>query len=154
MPRKKKKEFKKEWLPDWKFRSPLATHFINCLMKNGKKSTAERMFYRAVELAGQQGGAPGFDLFQKALNNVRPGLEVKSRRVGGANYQVPVEVRPDRRTALAVRWMISYAGERSEHSMAEKLAAEWVAAAKNEGATIKKKEDTHKMAEANKAFAH
>jgi len=128
MPRKKKKEFKKEWLPDWKFRSPLATHFINCLMKNGKKSTAERMFYRAVELAGQQGGAPGFDLFQKALNNVRPVLEVKSRRVGGANYQVPVEVRPDRRTALAVRWMISYAGERSEHSMAEKLAAEWVAA--------------------------
>ncbi len=154
MPRKKKKEFKKEWSPDWKFRSPLATHFINCLMKNGKKSTAERMFYHAVELAGQQGGAPGFDVFQKALNNVKPVLEVKSRRVGGANYQVPIEVRPERRTALAIRWIIDYSRERSEHSMAEKLAGEWVAASKNEGSSVKKKEDTHKMAEANKAFAH
>ncbi len=154
MPRKKKKEFKKEWLPDWKFRSPLATHFINCLMKNGKNSTAERTFYRACELAGQQGGAPGYDVFQKALANVRPVLEVKSRRVGGANYQVPVEVRPERRTALAIRWIIDYSHERNEHSMAEKLAAEWVAASKSEGSSVKKKEDTHKMAEANKAFAH
>ena len=154
MPRKKKKEFKKEWSPDWKFRSPLVTHFINCLMKNGKKSTAERTFYRACELAGQQGGAPGYDVFQKALLNVKPVLEVKSRRVGGANYQVPVEVRPERRTALAIRWLIDYSHERNEHSMAEKLAAEWVAASKNEGSSIKKKEDTHKMAEANKAFAH
>ena len=154
MPRKKKKEFKKEWPPDWKFRSPLATHFINCLMKNGKKSTAERTFYRACELAGQQGGAPGYDVFQKALANVKPVLEVKSRRVGGANYQVPVEVRPERRTALAIRWLIDFAHERNEHSMSEKLAGEWVAAAKNEGSSIKKKEDTHKMAEANKAFAH
>ncbi len=154
MPRKKKKRHAKEWAPDYKFRSPLATHFINCLMKQGKKSTAERMFYRAVDLAGEKGGAPGFDVFQKAVANVRPVLEVKSRRVGGANYQVPVEVRPERRTALAFRWLIGYSSERTEHSMAEKLAAEFVAAAKGEGSAIKKKEDTHKMAEANKAFAH
>ncbi len=154
MPRKKKKEFKKEWLPDWKFRSPLASHFINCLMKNGKKSTAERMFYEAVELAGRQGGAPGFDVFQKALNNVTPILEVKSRRVGGANYQVPVEVRPERRTAFASGWILDDSREKCEPSMAEKLAAEGVEAGNTEGASIQKKEDTHKMAEANKAFAH
>ncbi len=154
MPRKKKAEFKKEWAADYKYRSPLVTHFINCLMMRGKKSLAERLFYRAVDLAGEKGSAPGFDVFQKAVNNVRPVLEVKSRRVGGANYQVPIEVRPDRRTALAIRWLIGFARERNEHSMSEKLAAEFVAASKNEGATIKKKEDTHKMAEANKAFAH
>jgi small subunit ribosomal protein S7 len=154
MPRKKKKEFKKEWSPDYKFRSPLATHFVNCLMSRGKKSLAERVFYRAVDLAGEKGGAIGFDVFQKAINNVKPVLEVKSRRVGGANYQVPIEVRPARRIALAIRWLIGFARERNEHSMAEKLAGEFVAASKNEGATVKKKEDTHKMAEANKAFAH
>lgn len=123
-------------------------------MNRGKKSTAEGILYRAIEICEDKSGTPGLDLFHKALNNIKPVLEVKSRRVGGATYQVPVEVRPNRRSALAIRWVISYARARSETTMAEKLAAEFLAAANNEGASIKKKEDTHKMAEANKAFAH
>ena len=154
MPRKPNLKKKKGRSPDYKFRSTLATQFVNCLMMGGKKSLAERIFYRAVDLAGEKGGSPGYEIFQKAVTNVKPVVEVKSRRVGGANYQVPVEVRPERRIALAIRWLIGYAHERSEHSMAEKLASEFAAAAKNEGAAVKKKEDTHKMAEANKAFAH
>ena len=123
-------------------------------MKKGKRSTAERIFYDAVELAAKKSGQDGLDLFHKAMNNVKPVLEVRSRRVGGATYQVPVEVRQDRRTALAIRWLISFSKARNEKTMADRLAAEFLAAANNEGAAIKKKEDTHKMAEANKAFAH
>jgi small subunit ribosomal protein S7 len=123
-------------------------------MRRGKKSTAERIFYQAIDLIQKKTGQPGMDLFQKALNNVKPVLEVKSRRVGGATYQVPMEVRYERKTALAMRWLISFAKERPGKTMAEKLSAELVAASKNEGGAIKKKEDTHRMAEANKAFAH
>lgn len=140
--------------PDPKFKSVLATQFMNNLMRGGKKSTAEKIFYQAIDLVQKKTGQPGMDLFQKALNNIKPVLEVKSRRVGGATYQVPVEVRYQRQTALAIRWLISFAEERAGKTMAEKLAAELVAASKNEGGAIKKREDTHRMAEANKAFAH
>lgn len=132
----------------------MVTQFINGLMRRGKKSTAENIFYEAIEAVGKKTGQNGMEVFQKALNNVKPMLEVRSRRVGGANYQIPVEVRPARRNALAIRWMTGYAKSRPEHTMAEKLASEIMAAARNEGAAVKKKEDTHKMAEANKAFAH
>jgi len=151
---RRKRIIKKERLPDQRFGSPIVTQFINGLMRRGKKSNAERIFYGAIDSVGSKTGQNGIEVFQKALNNVKPMLEVRSRRVGGANYQIPVEVRPARRTALAIRWMIGYAGTRPEHTMAEKIAAEIVAASRNEGAAVKKKEDTHKMAEANKAFAH
>lgn len=153
MPRRKQVE-KRRPVPDPKFKSVLASQFINNLMRKGKKSTAERIFYQAIDLVQKTTGQPGMDLFQKALNNVKPILEVKSRRVGGATYQVPMEVRYQRQTALAIRWLISFAEGRSEKTMAEKLSAELIAAAKKEGGAIKKKEDTHRMAEANKAFAH
>ncbi|MBD3257994.1 30S ribosomal protein S7 [candidate division GN15 bacterium] len=144
----------REIVPDYKYRDRTASQFIACLLKGGKRSTAERIFYSACEQAEKKSGQSGIDVFHKAMNNVKPVLEVRSRRVGGATYQVPVEVRPDRRTALAIRWLISYSKSRNEKSMSDRLAAEFVAAANNEGASIKKKEDTHKMAEANKAFAH
>jgi small subunit ribosomal protein S7 len=153
MPRRKKVE-KRRLLPDPKFKSVLATQFMNNLMRKGKKSIAEKNFYQAIEQVQEKTGQPGIDLFQKALNNVKPILEVKSRRVGGATYQVPVEVRYGRQTALAIRWLIQFARERAGKTMAEKLASEFIAASKNEGGAIKKKEDTHRMAEANKAFAH
>jgi small subunit ribosomal protein S7 len=153
MPRRKKVE-KRKLIPDPKFKSVLATQFMNNLMRKGKKSTAERIFYQAIDLVQKKTGQPGLDLFQKALNNVKPILEVKSRRVGGATYQVPVEVRHGRQTALAIRWLINFAKERSGKTMADRLASELIAASKNEGGAIKKKEDTHRMAEANKAFAH
>jgi small subunit ribosomal protein S7 len=153
MPRRKV-IVKREAAPDPKYGSPLITKFINSVMERGKKSTAEGIFYGALRLIEEKTGQPGLAVFKAAVNNAKPVVEVKSRRVGGATYQVPVEVRPGRRTALAIRWLISYAAARSEHSMEEKLAAEFTAASKNEGSTIKKKEDTHKMAEANKAFAH
>jgi small subunit ribosomal protein S7 len=123
-------------------------------MQRGKKSLAETILYDAFDLIEKDTQKPGLEVFKKAIDNVRPILEVKSRRVGGATYQVPVEVRSARRMALAIRWIISYARARKEHSMAEKLAAELVAASKKEGASVKKREDTHRMAEANKAFAH
>jgi small subunit ribosomal protein S7 len=123
-------------------------------MKGGKRSTAEGIIYDSIDQLEKKTGEPGLEAFHKAVNNVKPVLEVKSRRVGGATYQVPVEVKPDRRTALAIRWLIAYSSARGGNSMADKLAAELLAAANNEGASIKKKEDTHKMAEANKAFAH
>jgi small subunit ribosomal protein S7 len=123
-------------------------------MYEGKKSTAERIFYGAMDLVESRTAQPGVNVFKQALANLKPVIEVKSRRVGGATYQVPVEVRPERRTALAMRWLLSYSRERNEKSMAEKLAAEVIAASKGEGNAIKKKEDTHRMAEANKAFAH
>jgi len=153
MPRRKV-IVKREAAPDPKYGSPLVTKFINSVMERGKKSTAERIFYGALRQIEEKTGQPGLAVFKAAVNNAKPAVEVKSRRVGGATYQVPVEVRPGRRTALAIRWLIGYAADRSEHSMEEKLAAELLAASKNEGSTIKKKEDTHKMAEANKAFAH
>jgi len=139
---------------DPRFESPIVTKFVNSLMVDGKKSTAESIFYEAVEILEQRSGQPGLIVFQQALNNAKPALEVKSRRVGGATYQVPIEVRPERRTALATRWLISFARGRSEKSMSERLAAELLAASRGEGSTIKKKDDTHRMAEANKAFAH
>jgi len=153
MPRRKQVE-KRRPTPDPKFRSVLASQFVNNLMHKGKKSIAERIFYQAIDLVQKKTGQPGMDLFQKALNNVKPVLEVKSRRVGGATYQVPMEVRYQRQTALAIRWLITFAEGRSGKTMAEKLSAELIAASKNEGGAIKKREDTHRMAEANKAFAH
>ena len=141
-------------VPDPRFESTTATKFINALMLDGKKSTAERIFYDALEIIEEKSGQPGLNVFRTALTNAKPALEVKSRRVGGATYQVPIEVRPDRRTALAIRWLIGFARGRSEGTMAERLAGEFMAASKGEGSTIKKKDDTHRMAEANKAFAH
>lgn len=132
----------------------MVTEFVSCLLKRGKRSTAETLFYGALDKIEKKSGQSGLEVFHKALNNTKPVLEVKSRRVGGATYQVPVEVSPSRRSALAIRWLISYAKARNEKTMADKLAGEFAAAANNEGASIKKKEDTHKMAEANKAFAH
>ena len=145
---------KRETPPDARFQSPAVTKFINNLMLDGKKSVAERIFYDAIEMLEKRSGESGLEAFEKALSNAKPALEVKSRRVGGATYQVPIEVRPDRRTALATRWLIGFARARSEKSMAERLAGEFLAASRSEGNTIKKKEDTHRMAEANKAFAH
>ena len=139
---------------DAKYGSATVQRFINNLMVEGKKSIAERIFYQALDSLEERSGQPGLNIFQSALNNAKPALEVKSRRVGGATYQVPVEVRPERRQALAIKWLILYARQRSEKTMAERLAAELLAASRNEGSTIKKKEDTHRMAEANKAFAH
>ena len=139
---------------DAKYGSTTVQRFINNLMVQGKKSIAERIFYQALETLEERAGQPGLTVFQQALNNAKPALEVKSRRVGGATYQVPVEVRPERRQALAIKWLISYARQRSEKTMADRLAAELLAASRNEGSTIKKKEDTHRMAEANRAFAH
>ena len=145
---------KRETMPDPRFESTTATKFINALMLDGKKSTAESIFYDALEMVEEKSGQPGISVFQTALTNAKPALEVKSRRVGGATYQVPIEVRPERRTALAIRWLIGYARARSEKTMAQRLSAELMAASKGEGATVKKKDDTHRMAEANKAFAH
>jgi small subunit ribosomal protein S7 len=144
----------RETAGDPHFSSKTVTKFINSMMFDGKKSIAEKIFYDAVTLIEQRAGQPGMQIFEQALNNSKPALEVKSRRVGGATYQVPVEVRPERRTALATRWLISYARLRSEKTMSERLAAELLAASRGEGNTVKKKEDTHRMAEANKAFAH
>ena len=145
---------KREVLPDPVYQSPLVTRFINCLMYDGKKSTAESIFYDAMRIVEEKTGQPGMNVFKQALTNAKPTLEVKSRRVGGATYQVPVEVRPDRRTALAMKWLVGYARDRGDKTMADRLASELLAASRNEGSTIKKKEDTHRMAEANKAFAH
>jgi small subunit ribosomal protein S7 len=140
--------------PDPRYGSEVVTKFINNLMLDGKKSTSETIFYNAMELVEERAGQPAFKVFDQALNNVKPAVEVKSRRVGGATYQVPIEVRPERRTALAMRWLIGFSRQRSEKSMAERLAAEILSASRNEGSAVKKKEDTHRMAEANKAFAH
>ncbi len=153
MPRRKAAE-KRDRQPDSRYGDVVVSQFIGNLMQRGKKSTAESIIYSALDICENKTGNPGLEVFHKALNNVKPVLEVKSRRVGGATYQVPVEVRASRRTALAIRWLILYARGRSEKTMAQRLASEFMAAASNEGASIKKKEDTHKMAEANKAFAH
>lgn len=139
---------------DPRYDSQTVTKFVNKLMLDGKKSTAERTFYEAMDLIEQRTSQPGVQVFKQAVNNVKPTLEVKSRRVGGATYQVPVEVRPDRRTSLAMRWIIGFTRSRAEKTMAERLAAELIAASKGDGSSIKKKDDTHRMAEANRAFAH
>ena len=151
---RRKKSIRRPILPDARYDSQTVSKFINAMMLQGKKSTAERIFYGAMDLVESRTNQPGVNVFKQALSNLKPVVEVKSRRVGGATYQVPVEVRPDRRTALAMRWLIAYSRDRSEKSMPEKLAAEVISAAKGEGNAIKKKEDTHRMAEANKAFAH
>ena len=151
---RRKSAVKRTILPDARYDSQTVSKFVNVLMYQGKKSTAERIFYGAMDLVETRSGQPGVNVFKQALTNLKPVVEVKSRRVGGATYQVPVEVRPERRTALAMRWLISYSRDRNEKSMAEKLAAEVIAASKGEGNAVKKKEDTHRMAEANKAFAH
>ena len=139
---------------DPRYDSQTVSKFICNLMRKGKKSVAEGIFYSAMDLIEQRTGQPGVNVFKQALSNAKPVVEVKSRRVGGATYQVPVEVRPERRTALGMRWLIDYSRGRGEKTMADRLANELVSASKGEGNTIKKKEDTHRMAEANKAFAH
>ena len=141
-------------IPDPKFNDVLVAKFINSVLKEGKKHLARRIVYDAISIVEQRAKTPGLDIFKKAVSNVKPLLEIKARRVGGATYQIPTEVRADRSVALAIRWLISYASERKDKSMSLKLASEFMAAANNEGSAVKKKEDTHKMAEANKAFAH
>ncbi len=153
MPRKREVR-KREILPDPKYHDKLVAKFINGLMRRGKKSVAERIFYRALDLIKDKIHSDPLKIFQQAMENVKPLIEVRPRRVGGATYQVPVEVRPERKTSLAIRWLISYAKQRPEKTMEEKLSAELIDAANNRGGAIKKREDTHKMAEANKAFAH
>ncbi|MBI2683738.1 MAG: 30S ribosomal protein S7 [Acidobacteriales bacterium] len=145
---------KREVAPDPVYNSTLVTKFVNSMMYGGKKSTAQQLFYGALKQLEQKGGDEALKLFKKAVENAKPVLEVKSRRVGGANYQVPVEVNADRRTSLAIRWLLSYSRERSEKGMLDKLTNELLDAANGKGGAIKKKEDVHRMAEANKAFAH
>ena len=153
MPRRRRVP-KRQVLPDPVYQDKVVTKFINGLMRKGKRSIAEEIFYSAMNIIDDKMETKGIEVFGKALENVKPVLEVKSRRVGGATYQVPVEIRSNRRQALSFRWIIDFSKARSEKTMAERLAAELIAASKNEGASIKKKDDTHRMAEANKAFAH
>ncbi|MGO9138944.1 MAG: 30S ribosomal protein S7 [Syntrophales bacterium] len=145
---------KREVIPDPKYNNKLVARFINCLLRRGKKSIAESMFYGAFDIIEKRTKEQPVEVFEKAVNNVKPLIEVKSRRVGGSTYQVPTEVVPERRVALAIRWLIIHAKERAEKTMKEKLAAELIDAANNRGASVKKRESVHKMAEANKAFAH
>jgi small subunit ribosomal protein S7 len=151
---RKKRAEKRFVKPDPKFNDVLVAKFINSLMFDGKKSKARDVVYEAFDIIEDRTKKPGLEIFKKAINNTQPLIEVRSRRVGGATYQVPTEVRPERRSALAMRWLKTYARARNEKSMSGKLAAELIAASNNEGSAVKKKEDTHKMAEANKAFAH
>lgn len=151
---RKSKPKKRMLLPDPKFNDTLVTRFVNNLMYSGKKSLSYDIFYNALSIVENKTKEPGLDQWKKALGNVMPSVEVKSRRVGGATFQIPGEVRPDRKTALGIKWMISYARKRNEKTMADKLAGEIIAAAKGEGAAVKKKDDTHRMADANKAFSH
>lgn len=153
MPRRRVAE-KREILPDPKYNSKVVSKFVNSLMESGKKSTAERICYGAFDMIKAKTGSDPLKVFKTALENVKPLVEVKPRRVGGATYQVPVEIRPQRRMALAFRWLRNYSRNRTEKTMKERLAAELLDAFNNTGASVKKKEETHKMAEANKAFAH
>jgi small subunit ribosomal protein S7 len=139
---------------DPKYSDTLVSQFINSLMLDGKKSVAQRIMYDAFDIIQEKSGQPPVEVFRKAMNNASPLIEVRSRRVGGATYQVPTEVRPERKTALAIRWLINYSRARGEKSMAQRLANELMAASNGEGTTVKKRDDTHRMAEANKAFAH
>jgi small subunit ribosomal protein S7 len=146
---------KRPLLPDPRFNDPLVTRFVNNMMYDGKKSTAFKIFYDAIDLVSERTGeANGLDQWKTALTNVMPHVEVRSRRVGGATFQIPQQIRPDRKIAVAMKWLIGYSRKRNEKSMAGKLAGEIIAAAKEEGAAVKKRMDTHKMAEANKAFSH
>jgi small subunit ribosomal protein S7 len=140
--------------PDAQFQDKLVTRFVNCLMKDGKKNTARKILYQAFEIIEEKTGKPGIEVFRAALGNTAPVLEVKSRRVGGSTYQVPVEVRSERSTALGMRWLINSAKNRNDKSMSSRLARELTDAANNEGGAVRKKDETHRMAEANKAFAH
>jgi small subunit ribosomal protein S7 len=151
---RRKRKLERRTSLDPRYNDMLVAKFVNCLMRDGKKSTAEGIFYRAMDQLESRGGPPGLTVFRQAVNNAKPLLEVKSRRVGGATYQVPVEVRYERQLALAMRWLIQFSRARAEKTMADRLAGELLAASKSDGATIKKKEDVHRMAEANKAFAH
>ncbi|MFK7953603.1 MAG: 30S ribosomal protein S7 [Ekhidna sp.] len=151
---RKAKPKKRYILPDPIFQDTLVTKFVNNLMIDGKKSISYSIFYGAVKQVEEKTGENGLEAWKTALNNVMPGVEVKARRVGGANFQVPVEVRPDRKVALGMKWMIKYARLRGEKTMVDRLAGEIIAASKGEGAAVKKKDDTHRMAEANKAFSH
>ncbi|HEY5961132.1 MAG TPA: 30S ribosomal protein S7 [Polyangiaceae bacterium] len=153
MPRRREVP-KRKITPDPKYKDKLVAKFTNCLMVDGKKSVAEGILYGAFDVIQTRFKDDPIEVFRKALDNVKPKLEVKSRRVGGANYQVPVEVRPERRVALGMRWLVGYSRGRGEKTMMERLAAELVDAAQNRGNAVKKKDDTHKMADANKAFAH
>lgn len=151
---RRRKPPKRHVLPDPVYNKQIVTKFINGIMRKGKRSLAEKVFYSAMDIIEEKTGDKGIAVFEKALSNVKPVLEVRSRRVGGATYQVPVEIRESRRNALAIRWIVTFSKGRSEKTMAERLAGELMAAAKEDGASIKKKDDTHRMAEANKAFAH
>lgn len=152
---RKSKPKKRYLLPDPKFKDTLVTKFVNYLMEQGKKSVAYNIFYDAIEIVEKKaGGEPGLDVWKRAMNNLMPAVEVKSRRVGGATFQVPVEIRPERKINLSIKWLIDFSRLRGEKTMMDKLAAEIIAASKGEGAAIKKKDDTHRMAEANKAFSH
>ena len=153
MPRRREVP-KRRIIPDPKYKDKLVSKFTNTLMFDGKKAVAENILYGAFDVIGDRFKEDPLEVFRKALDNVKPKLEVKSRRVGGATYQVPVEVRPERRVALAMRWIVTYSRDRGEKTMRERLAAEFVDAAQGRGNAVKKKDDTHKMAEANKAFAH
>ena len=153
MPRRRVAQ-KRDLLPDPKYNDKLVATFINSIMQNGKKSTTESILYRSFDIIHEKTNQDPLKVFKQAVENTKPILEVRSRRVGGATYQVPVEVRYERRLSLAIRWILSFSGKRPEKSMHEKLAMELLDAANNRGASIKKREDTHKMAEANKAFAH
>jgi small subunit ribosomal protein S7 len=154
MPRRREVP-KRELLPDALYQSPLVTKFINTIMSEGKRSTAERILYQSFDLIKERSGDDPLKVFKKAVDNVKPALEVKSRRVGGSNYQVPIEVNPNRRLSLSIRWLVGYARERGDgKTMQEKLANEFLDASNLRGGAVKKREDTHRMAEANKAFAH
>lgn len=151
---RKAKPKKRYILPDPIYQDTLVTKFVNNLMLKGKKSTSYKIFYGAIKLVEEKTGENGLEVWKSALNNIMPAVEVKARRVGGANFQVPMEVRPDRKVSLGIKWMVKYTRLRGEKTMVERLAGEIMAASKGEGAAVKKKDDTHRMAEANKAFSH
>ncbi len=151
---RKSKPKKRYLLPDPKFSDTLVTKFVNYMMEQGKKSVAYNIFYDAIGIVEKKSGESGLEVWKRAMNNLMPSVEVKSRRVGGATFQVPIEIRPERKVNLSIKWLIDYSRARGEKTMMDKLAAEILAASKGEGAAIKKKDDTHRMAEANKAFSH
>lgn len=151
---RKSKPKKRYILPDPKFNDTLVSKFVNYLMVRGKKNKAYAVFYKAVDIVEERSGENGLEVWKKALNNIMPSVEVKSRRVGGATFQVPMEVRPDRKVSLGIKWMIRYARSRGEKTIVDRLAGEIISASKGEGSAVKKKDDTHRMAEANKAFSH
>lgn len=151
---RKQRAKKRPLAPDPRFNDPLVTRFVNMLMWDGKKSVAYSIFYDAVEKVADSTKEEGYEVWKKALNNIMPAVEVRSRRIGGATFQIPTEIRPDRRISVGMKWLINFSRKRSGKTMADKLSAEIVAASKNEGASIKRRDDTHRMAEANKAFSH